>query len=76
MANYHYHIDNDKLKTYKGEINEIGKDFRFYEHSSFGEGNLYYKTENKKITEIIFETTDSIIYANEKVDEFIENLEL
>jgi len=53
MKFHYYDIVDNKIDKYHGEVAGIFSDLHKYNGMSFGEAEIYYKTANGKITEVI-----------------------
>ncbi len=74
MAYYHYHVDNNTVTEYRGEVTEVLSGFVYYEHKSFGESEIHYHIDGGKVTAIIVDTDLGETYARVEAGEFLENL--
>ena len=67
-----YSIGNRKITDYDGEVSGTSDKFRHYE-KSFGVEEIYYRTENGNVVEVICEAFNEN-GARTAVTEFLDNL--
>lgn len=75
MAYYHYSVANNSITSFEGEIKQLPDSFNHYAEKSMGEGDIYYKVSNGKLSEIIVDTDFGEKYGRKEVLEFLENLQ-
>lgn len=73
MAFFHYTIQENKILAFTGEVENIPTGFHHYERS-FGEGEINYKINEGKITEIVCEIENREVKSRVEVKEFLNNL--
>lgn len=76
MALFYFTVTSKKIETFKGEVEEIPKDFNQYTSKSFGESDIYYKIKSGKISEIICDTAVGEDYARQEVKELLESINI
>ena len=69
MALYYYQSADGVNYRYNGSLDEIPEGYLLYEDKSFGEVSLHYKTEDKKVTDIIAESEGSEADARDEMKE-------
>ena len=73
MKHYYYDIQNNKIDEYNGEVAGTSDEFHHYDEKSFGVEEIYYKTADGKVVEIICEAF-SEANARKAVTDFLDNL--
>ncbi len=76
MALFYFTVNAEENATYVGEVEEVAEGYNQYIDRSFGESDIFYKTENARITDIICDTTLGQDYARQEVQDFLEALDL
>ena len=72
MKHFRYSIAEDEIVGLKGEIGEVPEVFIEY-HNDFSPEKIYYKIDNKKVTEVIGEGYDEEA-AKRRVEDFLSAL--
>lgn len=72
---YSYEIAGKKIDDYNGEVSGISSDFHHYE-KSFGEAEIYYKSKDGNVVEVICESVLGERHARKEVQTFLDNLML
>jgi len=72
MKHFRYSIVEDEIAQLKGEIDEVPEGFIEY-HNDFSPEKIYYKIDNKKVTEVIGEGYDEEA-AKRRVEDFLSAL--
>lgn len=68
-----FSIVNNEINEFKGRVPEVFHDFHHYEDKSYGVEEIYYKTENQKLTSIICEAFNEES-AQKAVMEFLSTM--
>ncbi len=73
MKHYSFSIANNHIEEYEGEVSGTSSEYKHYKEKSFGVEEIYYKTVNGKITDIICEAFD-LNSAKKATSDFLSNL--
>jgi hypothetical protein len=72
MKLFHYTLEDEDFKQYEGEVNAVPEGYIEYE-ATMGGGMLFYKIEDKKVTDIISQSLTEEA-SRRRVDDFISAL--